>query len=176
MMGEKKRRQHNHPVERRTTRTVESQCLNCGKLMDAATGAGHDHKPTEGSIGICISCNHIMAYDADLKLRELNDEEIREIAGHPEILRIMRIKGEADKIWKWRQKLLKTLKSNEYICDVCLGVFEKGWSESDAMAEKNIIFPDAPMDECGLVCETCFKKMNEYFGIKLNQKAPRIDN
>lgn len=174
-MGEQKRRQHSlhsQQVNRLTTRTVESHCLSCGEIMTAATAAGHKKIPKEGAIGICLYCNHIMIYDAQLKLRDLNDEEMIEIAGNPEILRIMRIKAKADEMWKKK----KSLQKNEYLCESCGNIYEKGWSDQEAMAEKNTIFPDAPMSECGIVCEPCFQKISSYFGINPNRRAPRVDN
>ncbi len=58
------------------------------------------------------------------------------------------------------------MKDNEYKCDVCHGVFKKGWSDKKARKEEAKNFggndPDA-----GIVCDDCYKKM---FPI---QKKPR---
>lgn len=51
------------------------------------------------------------------------------------------------------------LQPNEYRCAECRGVFEKGRSDEDAMAEKEVLFPDFPVTDCDLVCDDCFKKM-----------------
>lgn len=79
----------------RTVRHVGSPCLGCGKILDAGTGIGHKSKPRPGCISICLSCGHIQAYGAELKFRELNDEEILAIAGDQKILTIMRARGYA---------------------------------------------------------------------------------
>lgn len=70
----------------KTTRTPENYCLNCGKLVDAASGQ-HEHTPKEGDISICFYCSHIMAFDAQLRLRDLNNEEIQYVAGNKKIIK-----------------------------------------------------------------------------------------
>jgi hypothetical protein len=50
------------------------------------------------------------------------------------------------------------MNANEYKCQACGGVFEKGWSDEEAAAELGETFPDfAPID-CGLVCDDCWQK------------------
>jgi hypothetical protein len=78
-------------------RTPPSACLNCGKVMDAATGLEHKERPHEGAIAICINCSHIMSYDKDIKLRNLTDEEISDVAGHKDILRYLKALDEVRK-------------------------------------------------------------------------------
>jgi hypothetical protein len=68
------------------TRTQPNACLDCGKVMDAATGIGHRRKPRPGSISICLDCGHIMAFDWQLKFRPLTDEEVLAIAGDPVVI------------------------------------------------------------------------------------------
>lgn len=50
------------------------------------------------------------------------------------------------------------MKDNEYQCDVCHGVFKKGWSDKKARKEEFSVFggndPNA-----GIVCDDCYKKM-----------------
>src|SRR5580704_2484400 len=84
-MGEQKRRRELHFI---TTRTNNKACLNCGRVLDAATTMFHDKAPFPGAISICFLCGHIMALDENLEFRELNDEEILGIAGNEEILQI----------------------------------------------------------------------------------------
>lgn len=46
-----------------------------------------------------------------------------------------------------------------YTCEVCNGIFETGWSEEEAEAERmRNGWADVP---CGLVCDDCFKEMVE---------------
>jgi hypothetical protein len=70
-------------VDLKETRMEPNPCLNCGTVLDAATSVNkeNDLVPYEGAISICFNCGHIMAFGKDLKFRELNDEEIKDIAG-----------------------------------------------------------------------------------------------
>jgi hypothetical protein len=92
-MGEKKRRDGglgkriNARLHAPDHRMPPSACLECGKLLDCATVTdGEDVEPHPGAISICFSCGHIQAFGDDLRLRPLTDEEIIDIAGHPEIV------------------------------------------------------------------------------------------
>lgn len=53
--------------------------------------------------------------------------------------------------------------SNTYICAVCKGEFEKGWSDEEALKEKNENFGNikgfSKIEDCDLVCDDCYKKM-----------------
>lgn len=91
-MGEQKRRT---TLYMKTTRTKVVNCLNCGASLDAATAAFHDKEPYPGAVAICFMCNHIQIYDDNLNFRELNDDEIRDIAGNEEILELIRASGNA---------------------------------------------------------------------------------
>ncbi len=51
------------------------------------------------------------------------------------------------------------LKANEYQCEACLGVFEFGWSEAEALAEANGNFPTLQPEDRAIICDTCYKKM-----------------
>jgi hypothetical protein len=93
MMGEKKRRDAARPVfEFKETRLAGGACLNCGKVLDAATNY-EGYEPIEGGITICIYCGHIMAFDAQLKFRQLTDEEMLAIAGDKRILKLQEARG-----------------------------------------------------------------------------------
>ncbi len=46
------------------------------------------------------------------------------------------------------------VKSNQYKCDLCGGIFEKAWSDEDALAEK-VANGFADMD-CAMVCDDCY--------------------
>jgi hypothetical protein len=75
----------------------QSPCLSCGKPLDGATCVGRDAAPDPGDITICIYCGHIMVFDDNLKLRELSDEEVREVAGDGRVLAVQRARRAAEK-------------------------------------------------------------------------------
>lgn len=74
-------------MKSRTTRGRSQACLECGAEIDAQTSFGHKNNPYPGAIAICI-CGHIMSYDENLKFRQLTDQEIIDVAGDPEIIKI----------------------------------------------------------------------------------------
>lgn len=82
----------------------EHACLNCGKLLDGATGVMNDDDPrddigpTPGSITICIKCGHIMCFKDGGGFRELDGDEMRQIAGDPRILAISAAIGRVKKV------------------------------------------------------------------------------
>jgi hypothetical protein len=49
------------------------------------------------------------------------------------------------------------MKESEYKCSVCNEVYEKGWSDEEAMAESESIF--GKHDDLEVVCDDCFNKM-----------------
>jgi hypothetical protein len=69
-------------------RVPAATCLNCKKIVDGAACAdlvaGRGPKPND--VSVCAYCGHLQAYDDNLMFRELNDEEIVECAGDPELL------------------------------------------------------------------------------------------
>ena len=75
-------------------RLPDCTCLSCHKVMDAAMSVHNDNKPKDGDITVCMYCGHIMAFDADYKLVNLSDEQMREVAGDPRIIEIQRARGE----------------------------------------------------------------------------------
>lgn len=48
---------------------------------------------------------------------------------------------------------------NQYKCDACGGVFDKGWTDEKAAAELGEKFPGFTQEDCDVVCDDCFKKM-----------------
>lgn len=46
---------------------------------------------------------------------------------------------------------------NQYRCEMCQGVFPKGWTDADAEAELAKNFPDADREQCAEVCTDCYK-------------------
>lgn len=83
--------------ELNTFQIEPDHCVNCHKELDAASGVGHKEMPEEGSVTVCYYCGHIMGFDANKKLRELTDEEMIEVAGHPTVLAVINAIGEARK-------------------------------------------------------------------------------
>ncbi len=67
----------------------ESICI-CGYKLDACSSANGNHTPKSGDISICIKCGHIMAFDHDMSLRDLTNEEMYEIAGDPVIIAVQK--------------------------------------------------------------------------------------
>jgi hypothetical protein len=45
-----------------------------------------------------------------------------------------------------------------YICSVCKGFFEKGWSEDEANKESKELWGDLAEDQLAVICEDCFKR------------------
>jgi hypothetical protein len=52
---------------------------------------------------------------------------------------------------------MRKLKKNEYQCDMCKGIFDKGWSDEEAKEEHFGRHPDVPLEETGMVCDPCYK-------------------
>lgn len=73
-----------------SVRVPMSACLGCGKRMDGATGVDHANAPEPGHFTICIGCGHLMAFDGDMRLRSLTDEEMYAIAGDPRVIDVQR--------------------------------------------------------------------------------------
>lgn len=73
-----------------SVRVPMSECLGCGKRMDGATGVDHRSRPKPGHITICIGCGHLMAFADDMRLRNLTDAEMYEIAGDPRLIAVQR--------------------------------------------------------------------------------------
>jgi hypothetical protein len=86
-------------MNRKTHRLPKATCLACGcqhnrassfETLARARSDTHDNRPDDGDLTICIRCGHIMAYTADLSMRELTDAEVVKAAGNQEILDIQR--------------------------------------------------------------------------------------
>jgi len=48
---------------------------------------------------------------------------------------------------------------DEYQCAECKGVFEKGWSDDEALAESDSKFPTVALEDMAVVCDDCFNQM-----------------
>lgn len=76
-------------------RTPPSACTACGKILDGADEAfGGDTPPKPGDITMCVYCGHLMGFNADLTLRDVNVEEAHDIADEPKILDLVRSRKE----------------------------------------------------------------------------------
>lgn len=56
------------------------------------------------------------------------------------------------------------LKPNEYICEICRGIFEKGWSEEEAIEEQRRKFNEEPKDDDVILCENCYRALMAKIG------------
>jgi hypothetical protein len=95
-------------------RTPKCPCLSCGKKLDAASVMVGGGEPSEGSISICLYCGHIMAFDSELRLRELSVKEIYLTAGDPRIIAIQKARGEVLCTETATASLFATLMKNRF--------------------------------------------------------------
>jgi hypothetical protein len=104
-MGEQKRRNIKQAVLARIKARLDAPehrmppcaCLGCGKVLDAATVTdGSAAAPHPGAVSVCFDCGYLQVFADDLSFRNLTDDEMVEIAGHPEIV----MAGTALKPWK----------------------------------------------------------------------------
>ena len=51
---------------------------------------------------------------------------------------------------------------DEFECACCHRTFATGRSWEDALAEKDILYPDVPNEKCSVVCDDCFKQLRPY--------------
>ncbi len=54
----------------------------------------------------------------------------------------------------------------KYTCALCHGEFESDWSEKEALAEKQNLWGDIPINEMEVVCDDCFKMIGLPEGAK----------
>lgn len=50
------------------------------------------------------------------------------------------------------------MKENEYKCAMCGGVFEKGWTDEEAMKESKEIWGEIPEEDLVVICDDCFNR------------------
>jgi len=78
-----------------TARIPKCKCPSCGTDNDATTATpGTNSGPKPGDITICWDCGHIAAFADDLTIRDLTDAKAKEIAGHPNLLRVQKTRAE----------------------------------------------------------------------------------
>lgn len=44
-----------------------------------------------------------------------------------------------------------------YKCHLCGGTFQSDWSEGEARAEQDAMFPGLPLERQAVVCDPCYK-------------------
>lgn len=52
-------------------------------------------------------------------------------------------------------------KSKKFICAECNGEFIKGRSDEEALAEKEMLYGDLPIEEMVVVCENCYNALRK---------------
>lgn len=68
----------------------EDYCPNCGHRLNRTSVPGPDDPvPQAGDVTVCLYCSHLMVFAEDMSLRAPNDAELIELAGRPDILRVM---------------------------------------------------------------------------------------
>ena len=58
------RRRESDGAPVRTTDTAVQPCPNCSNKLEAATGVGHDHAPSLGSLSLCFYCGALLQFTA----------------------------------------------------------------------------------------------------------------
>lgn len=56
------------------------------------------------------------------------------------------------------QTMKENIPDTHYKCAECGGVFEKGWSDEEAQAERDKNFPHLPDEIMVVVCDDCFEE------------------
>lgn len=55
------------------------------------------------------------------------------------------------------------MSADEFTCAVCGGVFEKAWTDDEAVAESQRLFGDWPPGSMVTLCEGCFAPLRARF-------------
>lgn len=74
---------------KRETKTAESHCLYCNKLFDRCTSVEDEKAPKPGDLTCCIRCGCVMAFDKDMRVRAITEEELQELQSDPRIKEIL---------------------------------------------------------------------------------------
>jgi hypothetical protein len=48
-------------------------CPECGKLLDGATGAGHNRRPVPGDLSVCVQCAAFLEYKRNNTFEKVNE-------------------------------------------------------------------------------------------------------
>jgi len=74
----------------KSQRTKPMRCPNCGTVNDSAASVNVEKASVKpGDVSICIKCGHLAVFTERLKLRDPNDDEIKNMAGDPRLVRVM---------------------------------------------------------------------------------------
>jgi hypothetical protein len=66
--------------------------------------------------------------------------------------------------------------TEQFICAICKGTFNKGWSDEEARQERLEIFGNAFKDEdCVLVCDDCYVKPLSYKELRAKTRKDMAD-
>jgi hypothetical protein len=66
----------------------------------------------------------------------------------------------------WLGRPKPKVKPHQFYCVICQKVYKKGWSDEEAMEEKNELYPGIPTTECDYLCDDCFQIMQSIDGDK----------
>lgn len=50
-------------------------------------------------------------------------------------------------------------KGEKFTCVICGGIFTNAWTEEEAIAEKDSLWGDTPIEECSTACDKCFNEI-----------------
>lgn len=57
------------------------------------------------------------------------------------------------------------IKKNEFQCNNCKGIFNKAWTDEQAMEEADMVWGELGEDPA-IICDDCFKELYEFTFIK----------
>lgn len=61
----------------------------------------------------------------------------------------------------WKPPQYGPLRPQDFRCDLCGGIYEKGMSEEEALAELARNYgPGVSVEECGITCDDCYQAIN----------------
>jgi len=74
----------------------EGECTSCHAKFTIATGidVGDPRKPQPGEPALCMECGHVMVFGANLLPREPTDDEIKDMAGDPDLITCQELRGD----------------------------------------------------------------------------------
>ncbi len=82
---------------------IEFECLKCHTMLSGSSGIVTEDDvrdviaPSAGDITICIKCQHVMAFDERLRLRELSEMEMAQALADPRIQATLYAMREAER-------------------------------------------------------------------------------
>lgn len=93
-------------------KTAPDKCTNCHKETNAVTCVGEEGvvAPRPGDITMCIYCGHLMGFNKDGKMQNLNSKEMLDIAGDRRILAVSDALG---KLWEKHDNKIQDDNSEE---------------------------------------------------------------